>query len=224
MFWEAHPDQWQRHLPTYRRLFPFDRIDYAKTNILDVGSGPMSVFEALAPADARVIPYDTLAAQYNTLLPQKRFTTVDYLTAGPYGLITLFNCLDHMDRPAELLDRLSSLLDGDGEVWICCHINRPYDAEAHPQDFRFWQLIGITDTTFRLRRCGLARDGVLFPYVWWGVLGRRTQPMSFYDWPRRTAFVSWCALQFAQFHTKRAVIKLVKIIGLRGLLPQPFRF
>ena len=223
-YWSSHVDKWNQHLPTYRRIFPFANINYATTKVLDVGSGPVSVFEEVAPKDAVITPYDTLAIEYNRLTTHKRFPVVPYLQDERYGLITLFNCLDHMDRPAELLERLSQHLEPDGIVWICCHINRPFEPDAHPQDFRFWQLIATVDRIFRLQRCGLARDGILFPYVWWGICGLRTRHSPFIDLWRRTLFTSWCALHFARFHGVRALVKSMKMVGLRPFLPPVLRF
>ena len=107
------------------------------------------------------------------------------LPPDKFTLITLFNCLDHMDRPDELLAALAPNLAPDGRLWIYCHIGRPWGADAHPQDFRFWDLVTLTDTSFRLLQCGLIREGRLFPYAWWSICGSRTSAPTVFDWPRR---------------------------------------
>src|SRR5882757_7397636 len=124
-FWESHLSHWNIHLPAYIRALPFDSIDYARTTILDVGSGPISIFEKMAPQGARVTGYDTLADDYNRIATDKRFPIVGTLPAERFGLITSFNCLDHMDRPDELLATLAPLLERGGHLWIYVHIGRP---------------------------------------------------------------------------------------------------
>ena len=139
-------------------------------------------------------------------------------------MITLFNVLDHMGRPDELLERLSKLLATDSKVWIYCHINRPFGAEHHPQDFKFWDLIFLVDHVFKVRRCGLIREGRLFPYAWWGVCEPRDVRSPLVDLCRRTRLLTRCALQYARFHLVRAQVKAVELIGLRRLLPKELRF
>jgi SAM-dependent methyltransferase len=223
-FWQSHVSHWDLHLPTYLRALPFSEVDFDRTAILDVGSGPISVFEKVAPPSARVVGYDSLADEYNRLAPEKRFPVVSQLPPGPFQLITSFNCLDHMDRPDELLAELSHVVEPGGRLWIYCHIGRPYGAEAHPQDFRFWHLVKLTNRSFRLMRCGLIREGLLFPYAWWGVCASREGGRTLSDWPREAFWNAVCAVYFARFHGIRALVKGLKLIGLRHLLPPEFRF
>jgi SAM-dependent methyltransferase len=206
------------------RALPFESIDYSRTVILDVGSGPISIFEKIAPPSARVIGYDSLADDYNRLITEKRFPIVSRLPAEPFGLITSFNCLDHMDRPDELLNALVPSLEPGGHVWIYVHIGRPWEPELHPQDFRFWNLISLMNRPFRLLRCGLVRDGLLFPYAWWGICRDRTSKRTFIERPREAFWNAVCAMHFASFHGIRAVVKTLKVIGLRRILPEAYRF
>ena len=223
-FWTLHLSHWDLHLPAYMRALPFDSIDYGRTEILDVGSGPISIFENIAPPSARVIGYDSLADDYNRLSAEKRFPIVGRLPAERFGLISAFNCLDHTDRPDELLAALVPLLEPGGRVWIYVHIGRPFEPELHPQDFRFWHLISLMNRPFRLLRCGLVQDGVLFPYAWWCICSDRASARTFLEWPREAFWNVVCALQFACFHGIRAVVKALKIIGLRRILPEAYRF
>ena len=82
----------------------------------------------------------------------------------------------------------------------------------------------MTDGMFQLRRCGLTREGPLFPYVWWGICSSRSRRPGVLDWPGRVFFVVSCGVQFARFHLVRAVIKAMKLVGLRRLLPPVLRF
>jgi SAM-dependent methyltransferase len=223
-FWQSHLAHWDLHLPSYLHALPFSEIDFARTAILDVGSGPISVFEKVAPPSARVTGYDSLADEYNRLARDKRFPIVGRLPAERFGLITSFNCLDHMDRPDELLAALAPALEPGGRLWIYCHIGRPYGADAHPQDFRFWHLVTLTNRPFQLLRCGLVREGRLFPYAWWGICRDRSGRRTLLDWPREAFWNTICAVQFAYFHGVRALVKGLKIIGLRRILPEELRF
>ena len=223
-FWESHLAHWNIHLPAYIRALPFDSIDYGRTAILDVGSGPISIFENIAPPSARVTGYDSLADEYNRLATEKRFPIVSRLPAERFGLISSFNCLDHMDRPDELLAALVPSLEPGGRVWIYVHIGRPFEPELHPQDFRFWHLIRLTNRPFRLLRCGLVQDGLLFPYAWWGVCRDRTSERTMLEWPREAFWNAVCAVHFSCFHGIRAVVKGLKMIGLRRILPEAYRF
>ncbi len=91
--------EWALHLPFYRRVFALEQINYDWIDVLDVGSWPISVFEALAPSSARVTPYDTLATDYNRIAPSKKFPVTGTLPDRQFDLITIFNCLDHMSTP-----------------------------------------------------------------------------------------------------------------------------
>ena len=91
--------EWALHFPFYRRVFALEQINYDWIDVLDVGSWPISVFEALAPSSARVTPYDTLATDYNRIAPSKKFPVTGTLPDRQFDLITIFNCLDHMSTP-----------------------------------------------------------------------------------------------------------------------------
>src|SRR4029079_3266460 len=132
---------------------------------------------------------------------------VGRLPAERFGLITSFNCLDHMDRPDELLAALVPSLEPGGRVWISVPIGRPYEPELHPQDFRFWHLVSLTNRPFRLLRCGLVREGLLFAYGRRGLCADRTGERTFVEWPRETFWNAVCAVHFAYFHGMRAAVK-----------------
>ena len=71
-------------VPLYDELFPIRTLDYSRTKVLDVGAGPISVFEPIAPEGAAIVPYDTLAREYNKLLPHKKFAIRDSLPDGRF--------------------------------------------------------------------------------------------------------------------------------------------
>jgi hypothetical protein len=208
--------------PLYERLFHLSAIDYAYARILDVGSGPISTFEPIAPPGADVTAYDSLAQEYNRVAPANRFKVQADLPNGQFSLITILNCLDHMLTPGELVAALRSRLAPQGEVWIFCNIGQPYDLVLHPQNFRIQDLASLAEDSFRIKRCGLVREGRLSPYAWWAVCGpARASGKS------SAAVAYWttrCALSFAHFHAVRAAVKALHLIGLRRLLPPELRF
>ena len=225
-FWaEGGLSHWDLHLPLYRRVFPLDHLDFSSLSILDVGSGPISVFEAVAPPSSDVVAYDTLAPDYNRIAATKKFHVVSTIPPRRFRLITLFNCLDHMDAPDELLRELTGRLDAGGQMWIYCHVDRPFDPESHPQKFRFWQLISLVGRHYEIDGCGLLREGRLSPYAWWAVCRpRRSGQQRLTAAARNAIFNVRCGAQYARFHGVRAAIKLLKLAGLRRVLPPDLRF
>ncbi|MGE3400948.1 MAG: methyltransferase domain-containing protein [Vicinamibacterales bacterium] len=209
--------------PIYDRLFTPRAIDWAAARVLDVGAGPVSIFEDTAPAWARIVAYDTLASRYNRLLPDKKFPIVDRIPPGSFSLISVLNCLDHMDAPAELLETLVPRLAPGGTVWIYCNVDQPFDPTLHPQDFRFWDLVLLISRYFDMRRCGLVREGPLFPYGWWAVCGPRRRG-TVARAVVAAGFILACGIQYAAFYAARAVVKGIKLAGGRRLLPKPLRF
>lgn len=204
--------EWALHLPFYRRVFALDLIDYDSTEILDVGSGPISVFEALAPSSARVTPYDTLAVDYNRIAPSKKFPVTGTLPDRQFDLITIFNCLDHMSDPGQLLEALESRTRPQtGRLWVYVHIDRPFSPVEHPQDFRFWDVIALVQRRYDLVASGLTREGDLYPYAWWGV-GKTREHRAL----RRTVgTIRWnvyCGAAYARFHARRATRRGLRLI------------
>ena len=195
--------EFDHHVKYYRAALPLDRIDYRATRILDVGSSAISVFERIAPATAAITPYDTLAADYNRIAPGKTFPISDVIPDTPFNLITLFNCLDHMDDPGELLATLRPSLAPTGHVWVTCHVDRPWGEAEHPQDFRFWHLIALVQREFDLVSRNLIREGTYYPYLWHCVARTRTRTGA----ARLVAsayFNLRCGLTYSRFHARRA--------------------
>lgn len=221
-YWEDHGGvkEFDLHLPSYSRVFPISDLDFTTLRILDVGSGPISIFEAVCPADAYVVPYDTLAAQYNRIAPQKKFPVRDTIPAEAFGLITLFNMLDHMDSPGELLEVLTSHLEANGRVWIFVHLDRPFSPAEHPQKFRFWRMAPLIEQYFSIERCGLTREGK-FVYAWWGICRPKDGTPSRM---RQIVLTARVGLTYARFHTRRAAIKAVKVAGFRRWLPKALQY
>ena len=219
---EEFPPEAERN-PIYDRLFAPASLSWHRLRVLDVGAGPISIFENVAPASADVVAYDTLAERYNTLTPNKKFPIVSALPDRQFTLISILNCLDHMDEPRELLDHVAPRLASDGAVWIYCNVDQPFDPTLHPQDFRFWQLVLLVGRYFDIERCGLVREGPLFPYGWLAICGarRRTPPARALAGIR---FTLRCAAQYGWFGAVRAAVKALKLIGGRRLLPPELRF
>ena len=207
----------------YERCCGISKIDYTRERILDVGAGPISVFEAAAPPAADVVAYDTLAAEYNRLVPHKRFPITDTVAPGAtFTLITLFNCLDHMEQPAELLEWCRHRLAPRGRIVIDCSVDQPFEPELHPQDFKFWQLVQLTSRAFLIERCGLVREGPLFPYAWWGVAHPRQEGTR--DTLQQGWHIGSCGAAYARFHGLRALVKLAKMLGFRRFLRREWQF
>jgi len=223
-FWQTDGiTQWPRLARRYREVFPLESINYATASIMDVGSGPLSVMEEFAPAGADVVPYDSLAEEYNRLVPDKKFVIRADLPQRRFSHIMILNVLDHMEDPSSLLEHVAPRLADDGQVWIFTHINRPYAPEEHPQDFRFWQLTSLVQRWFDLQRVWIHCDGVLFPYAWCGIVRPKTNQRVHRAVGPILANLA-CALTLAKYYAIRAVVKGLKLIGLRRLLPKPLQF
>ena len=156
-YWQHNSQSWNLKMQYYRQVFPFESIDYTR-EILDIGSGPRSVFEDVAPQHAKVIPSDTLADEYNLLVPDKRFRVIANIPDRRFGLITMFNMIDHMNKPDELLAQVAQHLEGRGELWLYVHLDRPFDANLHPQCFRFWEVAPLMQKFFTIKTCGLCNE------------------------------------------------------------------
>jgi SAM-dependent methyltransferase len=152
-------------MPRYRLLFPFRSIDY-NSEILDIGSGPRSVFEEVAPAVAKITACDTLAEQYNQLIKVKRFPIVAQVPKKRFALITMFNMIDHMDDPEELLAQMAEHLDDNGRLWLYVDLDRPWDKSKHPQCFRFWQVAPLMQQFFTITACGLDSEAPNLNAFW----------------------------------------------------------
>lgn len=203
----------------YDELFPIQALDYSQTKVLDVGAGPISVFEPVAPEGAMVVPYDTLAREYNELLPDKKFAIRDSFPEGQFDVVAVLNCLDHMEEPEALLEAVHDKVDDRGRLWLSVHLGQPYEPELHPQNFDFWTLIAMTERHFRILDCGLTREGPLYPYVWWAICDKveRRRTGATYRWNVK------CAISYARFHAVRAFVKLIRTVGLRAFLSEPLR-
>ena len=156
-YWQHNSQSWNLKMQYYRQVFPFESIDYTR-EILDIGSGPRSVFEDVAPQHAKVIPSDTLADEYNLLVPDKRFRVIANIPDRRFGLITMFNMIDHMNKPDELLAQVAQHLEGRGELGLYVHLDRPFDANLHPQCFRFWEVAPLMQKFFTIKTCGLCNE------------------------------------------------------------------
>ena len=210
------------HHGLYEDLFHPATIDWSRTSILDVGSGPLSMFEEFAPAQADITPVDPLGEGYNQLVPVKKFPIQVSMPDRQYGLVACLNCLDHMDAPEQLVEHMAPRLAPGGTAWFYCNIGQPYDPILHPQNFRFWDLIFMIGRHFEIERCGLVREMRLFPYAWWAVC--RSRPSEGSSATRQALHLAVCAVTFARFHHLRALVKGAKLIGLRRFLEPELRF
>ena len=137
-------------MPTYRRLFPLDELDVSTETSCDVGSGAVSIFEKLAPVGAAVLPYDILAEDYNRIAPDKKFLVrAEVSQEECFSLITMFNMIDHVNDPEDLLRFVVPFLRPNGRVWLCTHLGQPHGPEGHPQNFSCSNLVDLI-SRFRL--------------------------------------------------------------------------
>ncbi len=220
-YWEKYGvAQHDLHLPTYFSIFSFGRIDYAHESIMDVGSGPISVFEEIAPASASIMPFDILADEYNRLVPEKKFMIHNQVPEDrPFSLITVFNMLDHVDDPDDILEFLQPLLHEDGKIWLAVHLYRPHGVVGHPQKFTCRSIVSLLSKYFSIESGSIIREGVPLPYMWYGVL----LPKEERGRSRLSLILRNYALYF-RFQLTRIIVKVLKVFGLRALLPQAWRF
>ncbi len=208
------------HLDTYLSCFPMDMIDYAAEGIMDVGSGALSVFEKIAPDDAAVTPFDVLADEYNRLSPQKKFKIQNSIsTDSRFTLITLFNMLDHVDDPDDLLLFIREHLEETGRVWLAVHLYRPHGIEGHPQKFTCRTIVSLLSRYFSIESSRLIREGVPIPYMWCGVLRAKANKGRF---PLIVVIRNYLA--YSRMQSVRIIVKLMKTFGLRRLLPKAWQF
>ena len=220
-YWEQRGvNEHDLHLGTYQSSFFFDRIDYARESILDVGSGPISIFENIAPEGASVMPFDILADEYNRLAPEKRFMVSNQVPKGnSFSLITVFNMLDHVDDPEDILGYLQPLLRDDGKMWLAVHLYRPHGVTGHPQKFTCGSIVSLISKYFSIESCSIIREGIPVPIMWCGVLrpkeksGRSSMTVVLLNY-----------FQYSRMMFTRIIIKALKILGMRALLPKPWQF
>jgi hypothetical protein len=223
-YWEhfGGVEKFDLHLPTYRRCFPLDRIDFGEERILDIGSGAISVFEGLAPERACITPYDLLANEYNRIAPNKKFMIRDEIEAtATFTLITVFNMIDHVLRPEEVLDFVKERLAEDGRVWLAVHLYQPHGEKGHTQNFSFGGIVDLLSKRFFIRRCGVLRESVPHPYLWFGELAFSPDNQSRFSlWTLKAK----CGYTYYRLQSVRVFVKLMKIFGMRALLPEAWRF
>ena len=114
------------HFAAYGKYFPLWDLDFDRESILDIGSGAVSVFEKTAPKNASITPYDLLADDYNRIAPDKKFTIHNHIEEqARFSLITLFNMIDHVVDPAEILEFANHHLEKHGRLWLAVHLYNP---------------------------------------------------------------------------------------------------
>ncbi len=208
------------HLPTYQQGFPLEQISYESETVLDVGSGAISIFENVAPADAKVTPFDILAGEYNQIAPEKKFPIRDVLSPrATFSLVTVFNMLDHVDDADDILQFIAANLAEGGRVWLAVHLYRPHGEEGHPQKFTCKSIVDLLDKYFSIESVSIIREGVPLPYMWCGILSHKG----------KTPGIKWRAIikgfiWYYAFQIPRIYAKAMKMIGLRSVLPQRWKF
>lgn len=215
-------ERFDLHLEAYRHCFPIDGLRFESESILDIGSGAISVFERVAPSTAKITPYDLLADDYNAIAPNKKFAVQNVLPGGAtYSLVTLFNMIDHVVSPDEVLRFAADHVSPGGRVWLAVHLHQPHGATGHPQNFNCSSVVNLLSVRFHIRRCGVIRESVPHPYLWHGELVPKTEPQS-------PLVLGWfkieTTLALLWMQAVRVAAKAVKIVRLRGLLPRVWRF
>lgn len=214
-YWQRNRlEHWTHDWRRYLNYFPFDKIDFGSQSVLDVGSGPVSILEYVAPPAADVCAVDALADNYNTLVPDKRIAIQSELPDRTFDIALLLNALDHMEDPGELLDVICARVKPGGELWLHVHIERPYPSDEHPQRFSFRGLNRLLGSRFTLRRVRIYRDGPVWPYAWCAIATPGASNLG-----RILLADVTCAIARAWVFTFRAAIKGIKVIGMRSALP-----
>ena len=210
------------HLRGYMKCFPLAGLNFDHETILDIGSGAISVLEKLATENSNVTPYDLLAEEYNRIAPDKKFQIQDHVPEeARFSLITLFNMIDHVVEPADVLDFAVKHLDKSGRLWLAVHLYQPHGKKGHPQNFSCRSVVDLISTRFRIERCGVIRESVPNPYLWYGELKTSTKPQSHWT-------LGWFKFKTGahcfQFQLTRGLVKIIKIVGMRSLLPVAWQF
>ena len=210
------------HFAAYSNYFPLLKLDFEQEHILDIGSGAVSVFEKTAPAHAKITPYDLLADDYNRIAPNKKFAIKNRIPGeAKFSLITLFNMIDHVINPAEILDFADQHLEKNGRLWLAVHLYQPHGPKGHPQNFSCSSIVDLISTHFKIDRCSIIREGIPIPYLWVAELSKRDRQQPF---PLLIIFKFLAYLRYARYQFVRAAVKLLKRAGLRSLLPKAWQF
>jgi len=223
-YWEnfGGTDVFDLHFEAYSKCFPILSLDFERENILDIGSGAVSVFEKTAPAKAGITPYDLLADDYNRIAPNKKFPIQNRISQqARFSLITLFNMIDHVVDPVEILEFADHHLEKKGQLWLAVHLYQPHGPKGHPQNFSCSSIVGLVSTHFRIDRCAVIRESVPIPYLWVAELSKREKQQSslVLAWFKYKAY-----LRYFRFQSVRALVKAIKLAGLRPLLPKTWQF
>lgn len=223
-YWENYggTDIFDLHLSTYSSYFPILKLDFGRERILDIGSGAVSVFEKYAPDHAKIVAYDLLADDYNRIAPDKKFTIQDQIPEEEtFSLITLFNMIDHVINPAEILEFANQHLEDNGRLWLAVHLYQPHGPIGHPQNFSCSSIVDLISIHFRIRKCSVIREGIPVPYLWVAELSQRDKQQSF---TVLFMFKLMTYFRYAMYQSSRAAVKLMKRAGLQSLLPQQWQF
>lgn len=223
-YWENYGgvEAYDLHLQTYKRAFPVAQLDYSNHSILDIGSGAVSVFEGLAPESADITPYDLLAEDYNRIAPGKKFSITDQVDEHKkFSLITLFNMIDHVIHPEQVMQFAARHLQTDGKLWLAVHLYQPHGPVGHPQNYSVSSIIDFVSGHFHIARCSVLREAIPHPYVWYAELDSLQQSPGTVRllWLKAKNLSKFYALQ-----SIRVAVKLVKLIGGRKLLPKAWQF
>lgn len=147
---------WQMHVRK-----PEDRMDFARTDIVEVGSGPVPLITVLVNARRRVAvdPLFSFYADYTHFRPGRKNLGVhfvqdraeEYTPRRPVDFILLSNVLDHCEDPALVLKNCVGGLKPGGAVLLDV-ILRPADKLPRMEHPHGWtcakdieQLINETD-------------------------------------------------------------------------------
>ena len=223
-YWEnfGGVEDFDRHFSAYSKCFPILDLDFDRETILDIGSGAVSVFEKTAPEQASITPYDLLADDYNRIAPNKKFAIHNHIPEqSKFSLITLFNMIDHVVDPAEILAFANRHMEKNGRLWLAVHLYQPHGPKGHPQNFSCGGIVDLVSKHFRIDRCGVIRESVPIPYLWVAELSKIESSQS----PLRLVWFKFkLYLVYAKYQCERAGVKGVKLFGLRSLLPKEWQF
>lgn len=114
----------------------FPELSGSKGDILEIGTGLVSVFEF---SDRKCVTVDPLQADYLSIF-RKEPSKVDYradwegIAPDSFDEILCVNVIDHAPDPAELLERAKTALKPGGRLYF--QVN--FDADLSPAHYGLW--------------------------------------------------------------------------------------
>jgi len=147
----------KKHYPLYEKIFQFNRFDFTNKVLTDVGAGMYPIH--LEFNARRKILIDPLVNEYNKISGFLQDQSVEYYESfkevehGDEGLsdvIFCFNCIDHVEDPALLIEEIHNNLKKSGVLFIYSHIGNPLGGPSHPHNLSKSDYYQLFDQGFKI--------------------------------------------------------------------------